>query len=75
MNRTLPRHLRALSRDADKGEYATGQYRGMLMRALALTAPTAGGLPSRLPGRAGEALTAARPVGVLRPRTGSPRAS
>ncbi|WP_381798869.1 hypothetical protein [Streptomyces niveus] len=42
MNQTLSRRLHPLSLNADKGEYATGQYRGMLMRALALTAPTIG---------------------------------
>ncbi|MFE3144351.1 hypothetical protein [Streptomyces scopuliridis] len=46
MNQTLSRRLHPLSRNADKGEYATGQYRGMLMRALALTAATIGGLPT-----------------------------
>ncbi|MEV0778403.1 hypothetical protein ACIBLA_20975 [Streptomyces sp. NPDC050433] len=46
MNQTLSRRLHPLSRNTDKGEYATGQYRGMLMRALALIAPTVGRLPT-----------------------------
>ncbi|MFD3482607.1 hypothetical protein [Streptomyces sp. NPDC058665] len=36
MDQTLSRCPHPLSRDAGKGEYTTGQYRGMLMRALAL---------------------------------------
>lgn len=48
MDQTLSRRPHPASRDADNGEYATGQYRGMLMRALALTAPTIGRLPTTL---------------------------
>lgn len=44
MNQTLSRRLHPLSRDAGEGEHATGQYRGMLMRALALVARSIGGL-------------------------------
>ncbi|MER8069120.1 hypothetical protein ABTZ59_12620 [Streptomyces sp. NPDC094034] len=49
MNQTLSRLLHPLSRDADTGE-STGQYRGMLMRALAptLTAPAIRRLPTTL---------------------------
>ncbi|MER8073412.1 hypothetical protein ABTZ59_34725 [Streptomyces sp. NPDC094034] len=48
MNQTLSRRLLPLSRNTEKGEYATGQYRGMLMRALALAARTISRLPTAL---------------------------
>ncbi|TXL83892.1 hypothetical protein [Streptomyces sp. IB2014 016-6] len=48
MDQTLSRRPHPVSRDTDDGEYATGQYRGMLMRALGLTTPTIGRLPTTL---------------------------